>query len=905
MPWSGADNPKRIFNHQELFDRSKFTTAPINTDTFSDRLRKAGLTNSSYDRYTFYRLLAQMGTDSSADSSDMMNLNYDNLITINNQRRASATNFVSWQELDDHTGLAFFTNAAARLFASSGYNFNITNIQVYPTNFYTPSVHRLLQLAANMYDATTIRAVGTNQFPTVFRPILKWSVGGGDNVYITGYAPVTNASYIVDNFDRLRDLTLPEERRTLRVDDLAYGVPLVIGAKKGLPNFNEFAGQSAVQVTRKLEFRRGANGKVAETNQMYVVTITNRFGMEAWNSYSNAYPRPTRLLAQGEVFGIITNDVGVVVLSNSVHRTALINTNFTSPAWAGYIDAGLASYSFRVPIDPVTNVFFLLTNSTFVNATRELKPLTGVFERGEGFPNLSLYLNLRTRFKFALIDIQTSRLIDYVTIDSIGTPMDLAHELSHDGTYPEGAKFIANADRGYLWATNRANNNVQTPTYGILNQIMAGMGSVTVTEDQWRNFLPKASSLAARKDAQTRFNDAMLRTDIKGAQTFYAPFDPVRSIFYNTIWQANDPLVHYTAGDLTVPLSDRIEWDVSINSPTKNIPGVNKRYQPWTAQVTSGSSSPTRFDPAVKDPLVTRSDDWDFPTNKFPNVGWLGRVHRGTPWQTVYLKSMVTDLVKWRDWTANPVKPVNYGQVDTNRWTFNQHFDDADLSRPDRDRELFDLFTTAFSESASRGRMSINQTNLAAWSAILSGVLVMTNTVTDDQLLNDPLLRPTNSWTIVHPAGIYDQTLPHTSWPQVAQIVRGINAVRATTNFHGSFKHLGDILAVPQLTVESPFINRRTPQQRERAIDDAAMERIPQQILGLLKAESAPRFVIYSYGQSLKPADRGVLVSGPYFNLCTNYQVTAEVATKAVVRVEGVPDKPRVIVESYNPLTPD
>jgi hypothetical protein len=39
---------------------------------------------------------------------------------------------------------------------------------------------------------------------------------------------------------------------------------------------------------------------------------------------------------------------------------------------------------------------------------------------------------------------------------------------------------------------------------------------------------------------------------------------------------------------------------------------------------------------SFKDPLVRGSDDWDFPTNKFPGIGWLGRVHRGTPWQTVY-----------------------------------------------------------------------------------------------------------------------------------------------------------------------------------------------------------------------------------------------------------------------------
>ena len=55
--------------------------------------------------------------------------------------------------------------------------------------------------------------------------------------------------------------------------------------------------------------------------------------------------------------------------------------------------------------------------------------------------------------------------------------------------------------------------------------------------------------------------------------------------------------------------------------------------------VIAKAGAPEPYNLALKDPLVWQSDDWDFPTYKFPTVGWLGRVHRGTPWQTVYLKS--------------------------------------------------------------------------------------------------------------------------------------------------------------------------------------------------------------------------------------------------------------------------
>ena len=42
---------------------------------------------------------------------------------------------------------------------------------------------------------------------------------------------------------------------------MVYGVPLVIGAKKGLPNFNKFGLQNNIQVTRKLQFRRRPPGR--------------------------------------------------------------------------------------------------------------------------------------------------------------------------------------------------------------------------------------------------------------------------------------------------------------------------------------------------------------------------------------------------------------------------------------------------------------------------------------------------------------------------------------------------------------------------------------------------------------------------------------------------------------------
>jgi hypothetical protein len=119
------------------------------------------------------------------------------------------------------------------------------------------------------------------------------------------------------------------------------------------------------------------------------------------------------------------------------------------------------------------------------------------------------------------------------------------------------------------------------------------------------------------------------------------------------------------------------------------------------------------------------------------------------------------------------------------------------------------------------------------------------------------------------------------------------------------------------MTVASPFLNTNTPTSDPNyALNDAAIERLPQQIAGLLKDDSVPRFVIYAFGQTLKPeSTRAILKSGPFAGLCTNYQIVAEAATRTVVRFEGIQpylggSPPAItnlhpVIESFTVLPPD
>jgi hypothetical protein len=55
--------------------------------------------------------------------------------------------------------------------------------------------------------------------------------------------------------------------------------------------------------------------------------------------------------------------------------------------------------------------------------------------------------------------------------------------------------------------------------------------------------------------------------------------------------------------------------------------------------------------------------------------------------------------------------------------------------------------------------------------------------------------------------------------------------------------------------------------------------------MSLLRCSGSPRYVIYCYGQALKPAPNSVYTGGgQFFGMVTNYQVVSEIATRAVVR---------------------
>jgi hypothetical protein len=729
---------------------------------------------------------------------------------------------------------AFFTNVATRLLKSE-LNLDLSQLQVYPTNQYTPAVHRLLQITANLYDSTTNRALGLAPeypyCPSVFRPLFR-RVANGTNasIVIAGYREVNNSDMADSSLAPIMiDLDQPSPPLQGfplygapflipdRNEPMVSGIPLVIGAKTGFPNFNGFSMQTQVAVSRFLEFRRatvGSNGPVVETNQMYVVGISNAFGLEAWNSYVTNYPRDLSLSASVYMTAIITNESGAanVLLSNSTVQAA----SFLIPAnsWSGWTTPQSAISSMVLPFG-TTNGFFFLTNSTYVNNPPWFIPQTHVFTRGSGLGAPHWWLNLNTRLLFILVDTNADRIVDYVNLSHTEPSLDITAKLGEgdDAINPGDYRNPANE-----WLTNSVGSSSGAVTYGIINQIQVGLNGTT----DWQNYSqdPYAGLDAESAVDGFRYNLGNLGPiypkDVNKvfykSNVFYAPFTPYRPIYIHTSWQANDPLVHYTVGDLV----DRLTFDetnrVDFFSRFPDLGRINNRYSPW-------GGNPSHIDPttdvqmAVKDPGITRSDVWNFPTNQSLGIDWVGRVHRGTPWQTIFLKSTnillqaagpAPSLMTWARWTGNPIMRPNWLHPDILVF-------DALFTAPTNDWHLVSLLNDFFNTNDIRLLASPNQPAAQAWEALLDGMVVFTNPA----------------------SGQLTSVTMFSNSPQAALIAEALLNTRASQPGQ-VFLNIGDIVATPELSIASPWLTLA----RNAPITDEIVESMPSQLLPLLRPDS-------------------------------------------------------------------
>jgi hypothetical protein len=314
-----------------------------------------------------------------------------------------------------------------------------------------------------------------------------------------------------------------------------------------------------------------------------------------------------------------------------------------------------------------------------------------------------------------------------------------------------------------------------------------------------------------------RFIGLLHDTNAFGATnlTIQAAYTPTATTVQITTLEANDPLVHYLASNLFDSAANTNPLSALRNPLITATP--NERYQPWgKSKQMAAKISPdiTPWNLALKDPLAINSDSWDFPTNQFSTVGWLGRVHRGTPWQTVYLKAsnilIPNGTNTWMNWTGD----------------FNPT--DAAAMAPVQDWRLAGLLTSLFNTNNLASLFSVNNPNPNAWQELFDGLTAWTNSQPDLQVEFDAN------------AGIPPQFDPLTissNSIQAAAVANAIESVRLARTGQ-LFSNIGDILATAQLTEQSPFLDWTDSKQTQFSISDEAYEIIPSQLLPLLRADS-------------------------------------------------------------------
>jgi hypothetical protein len=911
--WPGSYSSNMFYDPQDLFDPNKTSM------WFTNRMLTAGNQINSEDRYTFERLLSNIGMGSApeyamwvyGDSNQLtlrtkVNLNFDNTAQIQNGPYSPMpTNLVNW------TPLGFFTNAAEVLLRSQSFtftnyaningvfspvgtfttNFGLTNIPIFrvynPGIQYNEAIHRMLQLAANIYSATCssnylpsptkLRSPGgalpSVRHPFVFQPIFQVVNVGTSNwgVNIIGYTNVSNADAAYIQMQQpFMDLTSNNIvsgyfndflKRGVHVN--LSGIPWVVSAEKGLPQFYQYSYDNRILFTRKMLFSRRENGSGQPatnlppqfTNQFYVMSISNSFGTGGWNPYPT--PFAGSFATGGGTTYYLSNYV-TVELTNNYRYGYVTNFSYTSfpsssseiawPAWNGVPNQnnsnGFVTF-FSTNMVTVPSCYFSESLNRLIFFTNNIISSNSFLPQDTNqtaWPVHNWTLNVTNHVVYALFDGSatsgSAALLDFVNLGPFGSSVSITNQIMNPNNGGPPNQFA-----GSPWdippATDFPGSRMSR---GLLNQISTGIQGDSTYYNNLTGTLP---------------ND--------GGWVFGPDYNPSNVVVQVETWVANDPLVHYTIGDLTWPqYGDNVqpmdvEGGVLLTPVTNGVGSISRRYNPWPTAAYYGTPG---ADMLFKDPLITVPADWQFPTNKFPSVGWLGRVHRGTPWQTVYFKSdnpgADTDPgAAWATWVHSPWNnPIN-----------------APDNYPTNDWALPDLFSTAMNDNSVRGLLSVNQTNDAAWAAALAGVIMITNA--DGGVAIDP----TNVYQFVDAAG-------------------GLNMTR-TNEPNGLFHKVGEILKSPALTVSNMFLAgvAMSGQVAGFPYGDDVVERIPQQILGLLKV-GEPQFVIYAWGQSLRP--KNLYLSSPNNNLCTNYEITGEFLSRTVCHVVHTNGPPKMVIDSYN-----
>ena len=453
--------------------------------------------------------------------------------------------------------------------------FGITNIPVYVNGqfVYSPAVNRVLQMAANLYDAS-------HEFfyPDVFRPIFEKDAF--TNIFIIGYTNIGTGTGSGRMLNTVSGVLDPQLATPYTVDQLklpmfpsnlplidpvkgsyvnVFGVPWIIGAKKGFPSFNKFGMQTVVQVTRKLQVKRSSiptvlNSTTFLTNQLLAFSISNYVNSDCWNSYSNAYYTPINIYALDTMSMAINNNIGAPARYFNNYQ---VFKNTLVPRWPGFTNA----YSTSSFTNPLSTAVVLLTNSDFYFGTTP-PGLSGFYPDSLGYgweSNLYTFqfpqFVLTTTNQFQLYMLNQSgglyHVIDYVHFAGPQPTLNITQTIESNN--PTALGYGVN-----MWSQSLSSKGVP---YGFLNQMNASELALTANGGAayWQNTVANqeqvdgfAKFMGLAEPYGSLDQNSPIIQSYATNYVAQAPYTPTITISQYTSWQANDPLVHYLASDLNL-----------------------------------------------------------------------------------------------------------------------------------------------------------------------------------------------------------------------------------------------------------------------------------------------------------------------------------------------------------------
>ena len=374
--------------------------------------------------------------------------------------------------------MGFFTNAAESLLRSQEFvitnydiygnvnltnpvsylHFGLTNIPIYnstnPSIRYSEKIHRLLQLAANIYDASrpnNYRISNSLPYPSVFRPIFfATNTATNRQIYIVGYTQVTNdaAFQMSKPFVDFTNSFIGTNNGNL------WGIPWVVGAVKGLPAFDRYVSGTSWMVTRKLLFTRypgtGTNSGIASkppqyTNQFFIMSVSNFCGMDALNGYVSNINYPFQVVASNYVTVTMTNNSAQKPFGFSNSFSNTYTGGIASNFWPGFVNPtqtnGLLAF-FQTNVFTLPQAYFSENKGKLLPVSGNLNVpglnlgdaattngfLTNDLIQQYPWPVYGWTLSVTNRVMYALLDAG-GQAFDFVNLGPFGITMNLTNLL--------------------------------------------------------------------------------------------------------------------------------------------------------------------------------------------------------------------------------------------------------------------------------------------------------------------------------------------------------------------------------------------------------------------------------------------------------------------------------------------